>query len=192
MAEKLLAGNETVLKVPALDLDGIPHLIGESTIDSIAAPTVATLNHWAAITKPSQLLGGVGGNLSRAIMDDMTLEQTDSETDGDRVITSVGQSEDPTLYQFTSEMTFLRDADVLGDGTYNLARDVTRAPDVAFIDVHRIGFASDVPFAIGQEVDLYYSWTDNPIPSYGDGANMTIASSAIAKNIIHVNYKLAA
>lgn len=192
MPDKVLPGNETLVAVPAIEINGVPYLVGATSVVPLSAPTTAILNYWQAIYKPSQLTGAVGGNISCAIMDDLNVGLSDSDTDGDRTICSVGQSEAFTFFNFDFEANGFRDDDPVGDGVFNLFRDIFRAPDVPFVFVHRVGGKQTDPFAINQEVDLYYGWTDNPIPSYGDGANMTIGQTAVAKNLVNVSYKLTA
>jgi hypothetical protein len=191
LVDKVLPGNETVLLTPAVEVNGVPHLIGD-TLVPYNAPTIAVLNTWQAITKPSDTGAGGGGNISCAVRDDMNLGLTDSDTDSDRTICSTGQTEEPTFYNFDAELTGFVDEDLTGDGVYNLFRDLTRAPDIPYIIVHRIGKAPDAAFAIGDEVDLYYAWTDNPVMGYGDGNNQTITQNFVPKNLVNVGYELAA
>jgi hypothetical protein len=174
--DKVLPGNETVLLTPAVEVNGVPHLIGD-TLVPYNAPTIAVLNTC---------------NISCAVRDDMNLGLTDSDTDSDRTICSTGQTEEPTFYNFDAELTGFVDEDLTGDGVYNLFRDLTRAPDIPYIIVHRIGKAPDAAFAIGDEVDLYYAWTDNPVMGYGDGNNQTITQNFVPKNLVNVGYELAA
>lgn len=189
MSEKLLEANETVLLIPAVERLGVPYLIGD-TLVSMAAPTSAVINKWLSNASTTTLSNG--GNISCAIKDDLKLEQTGSDTDKDRTICSIGSSETPTFYNFDAQMNGLVDADPTATGLFNLFRDLTFAPDIPYIAAQRIGYRSDVAAAAGQEWDFYYAWTDNPIPGYGDGANMTVGQTFIPKNLIHVRYTLTA
>jgi hypothetical protein len=189
---KVLPGNETVLLVPAYEVLGVPHLMG-ATLDPISAPKVATLNRWQAVVAPNSANAGAGGNISCAIRDDLSLGLTDSDTDSDRTICSVGQSEDLTFYNFDAELATFRHEDVNDKtGVFSLAKDLTRAADIPYIIVHRIGYPSTTPFAVGQEVDLYYALTDNPVPEYDDGSNQLVAQTMVPKNLVNIAYALAA
>lgn len=192
MSEKILPGNELLVAVPAIEINGVPYLVGESTVAPLDAPTLDILNYWQGIYRPSQLVGSVGGNISCATMDDLSVGLSDSDTDSDRTICSVGQSEEFTFYNFDAEANGFRDEDVNGDGVFNLFRDIFRAPDLPYVFVHRIGGKQTDPFALNQEIDLYYGWTDNPVPGFGDGANMTIGQTAVAKNLVNISYKIGA
>jgi hypothetical protein len=191
--DKLLEGNETVLAVPAVETGGVPFLAYGGGLVNIAAPTVAALNYWQAVTSNGSANSGAGGNISCALKDDLKLSLTDSSTDKDRTICSVGQSEALTFYNFVADLTIFRDA-VLGDTTsvFNMARDLFRAPDLPYVLVHRIGKPSSAAFAVGDEVDLYYAWTDNPVPVYADGGNQQAKATLIPKNIVNISYTLTA
>lgn len=190
MTEKLLAGDkETILVIPATEINGVPQLIGD-TLVPINAPTVAVLNKWLSNVSTSALANG--GNISTAVKDDAKLEQIASDTDKDRVITSVGQSETPTFYHFDAQLHALRDLDLAATGVFNLFRDLTFAPDVPYILAHRIGYKHDFPAAIGQDWSLYYAWTDNPVPGYADGGNQTTDETFVPKNLVNIRYTLTA
>ena len=190
MTEKLLAGDkETIVFIPAYEVGGIPQLIGD-TIVPINAPTVAVINKWLNNVSTSALANG--GNISIAVKDDAKLEQIASDTDKDRAITSVGQSERPTFYHFDAVLHGFRDADLTATGVFNLFHDLVSAPDVPYVIAHRIGYRHDTLAAIGQDWSFYYGWTDNPVPGYSDGGNQTVDQTFVAKNIINVRYTLAA
>lgn len=191
--DKLLEGNETVLLTPAVETGGVPFIAHGGGLVNIATPTVAALNYWQAVTSPGSTNAGAGGNISCALKDDLKLSLTDSSTDKDRTICSVGQAEALTFYNFQADLTVFRDLNK-ADATsvFNMARDLVRAPDIPYIVVHRIGKPSSAPFAIGDEVDLYYAWTDNPVPVYADGGNQQVKATLIPKNIVNISYTLTA
>jgi hypothetical protein len=190
VTEKLLAGDkETIVFIPATEIGGIPQLIGD-TLVPINAPTVAVINKWLNNVSTSALANG--GNISTAVKDDAKLEQIASDTDKDRTVTSVGQSETPTFYHFDAQLHGFRDASLTATGVFNLFRDLTFAPDVPYIIAHRIGYVHNAVAAVGQDWSFYYGWTDNPIPGYADGGNQTVDQTIVAKNLINVRYTLAA
>jgi len=186
---KLLEANETIVLIPAVEINGVPNLIGDALVP-LDAPTAAVINKWLANANTSVLANG--GNISCAIKDDVKLEQTASSTDKDRTICSVGKSEMPTFYNFDASMNGFVDADPTAEGQFNLFRDLTFGPDVPYIIAQRVGYKSDVLAAAGQIWDFFYAWTDNPIPGHGDGTNMTIGETFIPKNLVHLRYTLAA
>ena len=188
--EKILPGNETVLVIPVVEVNGVPNLVGD-TLVPYDAPTVAVLTMWHAITVNGDTGSGAGGNLSGALKDDLTLGLTDSDTDPDRTINSKGQSEALTFFNFDSEFTIFRDASLSAtDSRFNMASDLVRAPDVPYMIAHRIGYDETVVPAIGQEWDFYYSWTDNPVPVYADGGNQAVTQTLVPKNVVLPSHTL--
>lgn len=189
MTDKLLPGNEAIILIPALEIAGIPQLIGD-TLVPINAPTSAVINKWLNNVSTSALANG--GNISCAVKDDAKLEQTASDTDKDRTICSVGQAENPTFYHFDAQLNGLRDLDLAATGLFNLFRDLVSAPDIPYVIAHRIGYKSDVAAAAGQDWSFYYAWTDNPIPGYADGGNQSIGQTFVAKNLVNIRATLSA
>ncbi len=191
---KTLPGYETLLLIPAVDVNGVPWiatpdgLVDYETVDS------DTLNTYLVITKPSDANAAQGGNISKAVLDDLSLGLTSSDTDSTKNIVSKGNSETPTFYNFNAELNFQRDEDLTADSIENLARDLTRAPDVGYFIAHRVRGQKDwLELAeIGDEWDLYYVLTDVQILGYSDGEAMEAQSSFIPKNIVNVRHILSA
>lgn len=194
MVNKLVPGYEYVGLHPAFEVAGVPKLVTPTGLVDFAAPTVAALNAFQSITKGSQTNGTAGGNISCAVIDDLNLGLTGSDTSNNKTICSKGNSESLTLYNYDAEINILRDEDLVADGLFNLARDLTRSADVPYFIVHRVrgGKDSSEPFAVGDEVDLYYVWTDNPVPAYPDSDDQTIGLNFVPKGIVNVGYVLTA
>ncbi len=191
---KVLPGYETLLLCPAIEVDGVPWLVTPTGLVDFSAPTAAALNVWQAINKPSDLYAANGGNISCAVLDDLNLGMTGSDTDSAKNICSKGSTEALTNYNFNAELNARYDEDIDADSLANLFRDLTRAPDVAYFIVHRVRGQKDSTqtFAIGDEVDLYYVHTDNPTIGYGDEEFLTIGQAFIPKGVVNVGYTLAA
>jgi hypothetical protein len=196
MAQKLLVGDkDTVLLIPAFEVNGVPRMALPSTAASIPidAPTVALMNYYIGATAPEDAGAHWGGNVTCAIIDDMNLALTDSATDDTRTLCSVGQSSDLTFYNYDAVMNFLRDINPL-DATseFNLALNLTAAPDIPYVIAHRIGYSRTTAAAVGQEWHLYYAWTDHAIPASGDGDNLAIGETFVSKGLINFKHELAA
>jgi len=186
---KLLAANETIVLIPAFEVGGVPYLIGDTTVP-MSAPTSAVINKWLNNRNTATLSSG--GNISQAIKDDLKLGQTASDTDKDRTITSFGDAETPTFYNFQAALNGFYDADKSATGVFNLFRDLTFAPDVPYVIAHRIGYPETTDAASGQEWNFYYAWTDLPVIAYADGANLTNGQTFLPKNLVNLRYALAA
>lgn len=195
MPQKLLIGDkDTVLLIPAFELAGVPQFTLPSTQAAIpiTAPTVALLNYWINIRTPATSGSSWGGNVTCAIIDDMNLAMTDSDTDDTRTLCSVGQSQDLTYYNYDAEMNFLRDVNPADTASeFNLPLQLVNAPDLAYIIAHRVGYSRTDAAATGQEWHFYYVWTDHAVPAFGDGDNQGFGETFIPKGIINFKYVLA-
>lgn len=194
MPGKLLPGYETLLLVPAVEINGVPWMVTPTGLVDYEAPTAAALNVYQAINSPSDTYAAQGGNISCAVLDDINIGLASSDTSDTKTLCSKGNTEALTFFNFNAEINVLRDEDVDGDGVFNLARDLLRAPDVSYFLVHRVrgGKDSTETFAAGDEVDIYYVQTDNPVPVFGDGEEQAISMSFIQKSIVNVGYELVA
>lgn len=192
MAAKLVPGWETILLLPATEINGEPHIITPTGFVPASAPTAAALNVYQAINTGAPAQGAAGGNISCAVLDDLNLGLSGSDTDDSKTICSKGTTETPTFYNFDAELNILRDEDLTAQGLFNLARDLTRAPDVPYIIAHRVrgGKDSTETFANGDEVDFYYVHTDNPVPVFGDGENQALSLGFIPKGWVNVGHTL--
>lgn len=191
---KTLPGRETILLVPAVEVNGVPWLVTSTGLVDYSAPTSAALNEYQAITVPSATQGTAGGNISCAVLDDLDLGLTSSDIDNTKNVCSKGQAGTPTFYNFNAKLNAKRDADITADSLWNLFRDLTRAADVPYFIVHRVrgGKDSTETFAVGDEVDLYYVVTDNPVTDFGDKKAIIHKVEFIQKGLINVKYALAA
>lgn len=191
---KLLPGNETVLVVPVIEIQGVPFLAGPviGGLVPFTAPTTTLLNYWANIVNEGVTGFGAGGNVSYALRNDLKLNLDASNTDKDRDLTATGDAEILTYFKFSASFTQFRDQSLTALGTFNMAKNLFRAPDVPFAIIHRVSKSNTAPFAIGDEIDMYYAWTDNPVPGYTDGGNQFISQSFVTKNIVNMAYDLAA
>jgi len=194
MTAKLLPGWETVILAPAYEVNGIPNIITSTGLVPVTSMTSAALNEYQSITSSTATQGGAGGNISSAILNDMKLGLAASDTDKSKTLTSKGDTQTPTLTKFDSEFNILRDASTSATGVYNLAHDLTRAPDAAYVIVHRVagGKDSTEAFASGDEVDMYYVWTDNPVPGYGDAKYQDVGVKFVSHGYALVGYVLSA
>lgn len=176
MVDRLINETDTILAIPAHEVLGIPHAIMPTGLVPFDALTVAVLNRYAVVTTTSHANAGAGGNVTCAILSDgMTLGLTDSEEDDEKTLCDPGNSVDLTDLNFDADLTGFRDKTPgNADSVFELWRLLTFAPDVPYLLVHRVGYASDVPFAVGQEISVYYALTDLPVDVHADGAKQKI------------------
>jgi hypothetical protein len=196
MAQKMLVGDkDTVLLIPAYEVNGVPQAALPSTGASIpiTAPTSALLNYYIPITTPAATGAHWGGNVTCSVIDDWQLALKDSSTKNIRTLCSVGNSEELTYYNYDAQMNFLRDINP-ADSTseFNLALNLINAPDVAYLLAHRIGYSRTTTAAIGQEWHYYYAWTDHSIPTFADDDYQALGQTFVPKGIINFKHILAA
>lgn len=187
---KIRPGHETVVLVPAVEIAGVPNLAGTTSLVPITAPTTAVLNRWAAITNEGQANFGAGGNVSTALRNDLKLGLDASVADKDRALTATGDAQILTYSKFSAAFTIFRDQLLTALGTFNMAKNLVRAADVPYVIVHRVGRKNTELFQVGDEIDLYYAWTDNPVPGYTADGNQFITQTFVAKNIVNISFTL--
>lgn len=196
---KLLAGNETVLLIPAYVINGIPYLIANSASAAaapISAPTKSILDSWITVTSMSSLQPYAGGNISGAVRDDLKLGLTDSDKSTSRSIASVGKGESLTFFNFQAQFTLFREGDtsVTNGSTFAMANRLTRAQGIPYVIAHRLGapqtFSQTTLTTIGEDWSFYYALTGQPVAGYGDGEEQTIGANFVPKNIVNTPYAI--
>lgn len=199
MPQKLLVGDkDTVLLIPAFEMDGVPYLAYSASPDPVAFDTVDStmadlLDHYIGITSPGDTGSHWGGNVSCAVLDDWNVAMKDSSTKDVRTLCSRGQSQELTYFNYDAVMNFLRDLDPQ-DATseFNLAANLVDAPDVPYIIAHRVGYDRDTLVTGTQTWHMYYVWTDWAIPSFGDDDYQALGETFVAKGVVNWNAEVTA
>lgn len=109
-------------------------------------------------------------NISCAVLDDYTLNQTESDTDDTRSVCDVGEVNNPTFYNYEASFDLFRDKSLTDNGVFNRARELFTAPDREFYLIKRIGEENATAAAADQDVSVYGVKTDNPVDVVEDGA----------------------
>lgn len=195
MADRVLRGNETVLLIPAYvnSSGAVFGIFPTATVPlTNTGLTKAILDYWIPVNTSGHANANGGGNISCAVKDDMTLGLTDSDADTERTLCDVGQVEELTTKNFEATMTGFRDAELAGNGAYNLFNKLTFAPDVPYIIAHRIGAKQTALTAVGEMWHYYLVNTDVQVPNYANAANVTVTETFIPKNVVEFGAVLAA
>jgi len=132
-------------------------------------PTAAEMNAVYAET-PAASQGNLIHNVSCAITDDYTFNQTDSDTDDTRTICDVGEVANPTFQNFEVELNSLRDISVTDAGLYNHVAELTRGVDRPFYAIRRVGPAQADDVEVGQYLSIIGVTTDYPQDQVDSGA----------------------
>lgn len=186
MPAKLKPGvAETLLAIPAAEINGVVSVLAPTAgVLALTSISAALLNEYVSITTLSTA-GARGGNITCAIWDDMTLGLTGSETDDARTLCTVGDSVTIKRLNFDASVTYNRDASLTSTSSdYNLVHALFRAPDVAYVLAHRIGYPSTTNFATGQKVSYYYVSTDIPVPVMADDDWIAETQNFIPKGVV--------
>ena len=155
------------------------------------APTAAELNAqfaWA----PGTAQGNMVFNVSCALLDDYTLNQTESDTDDTRTICDEGEVSNATFMNYEASLDFLRDASLTDQGLFNMAAELTRAPDRPMYAIKRIGKRNSDAFAIGDHVSIFGLQTDYPQDGVDAGELLTHGARFKATGALAINYQVAA
>lgn len=191
--DRLNRATRTVLLVPVVELaNGTISIVSPTgTTAPLSAPTSTILDAWRAIVTANAAGAGRGGNISCALLDDITIGFGDSETDSELTICSIGNEADPTFASADIGLTALRDKNFADTGVFNLATQLLNAPDVRYVVVDRFGFASTAAFSVGQTMNFFEVRTDNPVDQKEDRGNLKIANTPLFTGNFLQNYTLA-
>lgn len=177
--EKLLRANVTILAA-------YPEAFADP-----ANPTAAELNdQFAYGTNEDAMVF----NISCAILDDYTLNQTDSETDDELSICDIGNVSTPTFYNYEASLDFFRDKVPTANGVFNLAWRLFRGPDRPFWLIKRLGKPQNETFATdGSDViSMYGVETDIPIDIVEDTTNLKFGARFKTTGDVNINYSVEA
>lgn len=170
MPSKLLRGNVKIVVAEA------------NAFANPAAPTSAELNSASLVY-----------DISCAVLDDYTLNTTDSDTDDTLTVCDIGNVATRTFTNYEGELTGLRDA-VLTDNAsvYNIFYRLFRQQDNQYWVIKRIGQPQASTFASGQIVSMYLFNTDYPTNNAEDNSMLSMTANLKPAGSINQNYTLLA
>lgn len=154
---------------------------------SAAAPTSAELNAQFVYTSAET---NKVFNISCAILDDYTLNMTDSETDDSISICDIGNVQAPTFSNYEVSLDGFRDQSLTDAGVFNLFRELFMAPDRPFYIIKRIGYAQNDAFASGQVISLYGVNTDFGVDLVEDNTMLQYGARFKTTGDLNINYTL--
>jgi hypothetical protein len=159
--EKLLRGNVSILAA-------YPEAFAD-----LAAPTAAELNDVFAYTTNEDAMVF---DISCAVLDDYTLNMSDSETDDELSICDIGNVSTPTFYNYEA----------------SLAWRLFRGADRPFILIKRIGKEQGATFLTdGSDViSMYGVETDIPVDVVEDNTNLKFGARFKTTGDININYSV--
>lgn len=131
-------------------------------------------------------------NISPAITDDYTLNQTESDSDDSLAIVDNADVQTPTYFNYEASLEIFRDENTSADSVYNKAYDLFKTVDTEYFLIKRIGFAHDAAFAEGQEISVYGVSTDLPYDIVGDGEMIRCAAAFLVTGKVAINVAVTA
>lgn len=131
-------------------------------------------------------------NISQAVTDDYTLNQTDSQSDNSLSIVDNADVTTPTYYNYEASLDGFRDENLTATSVYNKFRDLFKAPDVKYYLIKRVGVTHDAAFEAGQEISIFGVKTDFPVELTGDGEMIRMGARFLTTGEVAVNVAIAA
>lgn len=131
-------------------------------------------------------------DISQAVTDDYTLNQTESQSDNSLSIVDNADVTTPTYYNYEASLDGFRDENLSATSVYNKFRDLFDAPDVKYYLIKRVGLAHDADFAAGQEISIFGVKTDYPVELTGDGEMIRMGARFLTTGEVAVNAAVAA
>jgi hypothetical protein len=131
-------------------------------------------------------------NISQAVTDDYTLNQTESQSDNSLSIVDNADVTTPTYYNYEASMDGFRDENLTATSVYNKFRDLFKTPDVKYYIIKRVGLAHTAAFAAGQEISVFGVRTDFPTEIVGDGEMIRLGARFLTTGEVAVNVAVAA
>lgn len=196
--KRLMRQTRTILLLPLIDINGVLQIVGGTqaspTLTPFATPTSALLNQFIPIVAPGAGLASIGGNVSGATLDNVSLGLAPSATDSTLLITSVGNEVDPTMKKVNSTLEFMRDQSQTDAGTYNLAWQLARAADIRYAIADRVQgnkFSTSLA-AVGDVWSLYSVATNDGVDNIGDQKFTTFTQNFIADGVVNPQFSLTA
>jgi hypothetical protein len=150
-----------------------------ATADAFAVWSAPTL---AEITSATKVF-----NISPAVTDDYTLNQTESSTDNSLAIVDNADVQTPTYFNYEASMDIFRDANPDADSVYNKAYDLFSVVDTKYYLIKRVGKAHDAAFEAGDEISIYGVRTDFPIDIVGDGEMIRMGARFLVTGEVAIN-----
>lgn len=180
------------MQVPLYELNNVLVIVGpDGTTCPFTAPTAAVLDAWRQVLTTTATGAGQGGNVSCAILDDVTLGLSESETDTELTICSVGNESEPTFVNVDAQITGFRDKNKADTGIFNLYTQLNVGVDTRYGWVDRIGQKSTDAFAIGQIISAYDALNDVPLDVMEDRGNIKLQQNPVPSGNVITLYTIA-
>lgn len=148
----------------------------------LANPLAAELNNAAMVF-----------NITCALLEaDTTIGLDDPDTDDELTMCSIGNEVTPTFDNVNITLTALRDGRRETVEVAGVFWNLFKARGIPLVLFDRVGYASDVAYAVGQEIDYYVIETDFPGRVINDRESIKITSTPKFRGELNIRYEIAA
>jgi len=131
-------------------------------------------------------------NITCALDEDATeFTLGDPDTDDSLSFCDAAGSQTATFKNPTVTITAFRDEDRSATGVFNLALDHLAFPDAPLISILRVGYNSNVAYAVGQRINMVGGKTDLPVSVEESGTNARIQNTMLPDGFVNWGYVLA-
>lgn len=126
-------------------------------------------------------------NISPAVTDDYTLNQTESQSDNSLSVVDNADVTTPTYYNYEASLDGFRDANAAADSVYNKFYTLFKAADVKYYLIKRVGKTHDAAFATGDVISVFGVKTDFPVDIVADGEMIRMGARFLVTGEVIIN-----
>lgn len=131
-------------------------------------------------------------NISSAVTDDYTLNQTESQSDNSLSVVDNADVTTPTYFSYEASLDGFRDANLSATSVYNKFYDLFKSPDVEYYLIKRVGKLHSDNVAAGDLISIFGVRTDFPVDIFGDGEMLRMGARFLMTGKVKLNYTVPA
>lgn len=131
-------------------------------------------------------------NISPAVTDDYTLNQTESQSDNSLSVVDNADVTTPTYFNYEASLDAFRDSSTSATSVYNKFYDLFKAADVEYYLIKRVGKTHDANVAAGDLISIFGVKTDFPVDIIGDGEMIRMGARFLTTGKVKLNYTVPA
>jgi hypothetical protein len=149
------------------------------------APTLAEITTTGVFTSGVLTAGVV--NISQAVTDDYTLNQTASQSDSSLTVVDNATVNTPTYHSYEASLDGFVHENRTDDNSFNNFRKLFETEGVKYFIIKRVGKAHNAAFAAGDEISIFGVETDYPVNVIGDGQMIRLGARFLTTGQVKVN-----
>lgn len=131
-------------------------------------------------------------NVTCALSEDGTeFTLGDPDTDDSLSFCDAAGNQTATFQNPSVVFEAFRDADRSAEGLFELVRSLLAHEDVPYFAILRVGYDSDVDYAVGQRINLVGVKTDLPVSVEESGTNARLSNSFLNEGTVNWGYTIA-